>query len=236
MGKRNKPKRPVEGAGLSDVSMRLVEERAKFFPEARAAMIECATAFEQPETVQTFFRAGAAQRAKMWLALRDATRCVGEGRHCDLCDRVATRIRFVLIPPEAAFGVVKGLTAEEAYSIFAVFCDECLKLPQAERDRKLLAETARRQELRGLTGPSRRAAMIGQLVGEGTNLPRRRALETCERCGKSIWFDQDYLDSYGKFSGGVSYLCSKCAEPMFMEGALDVVPRELLGTVFPSSD
>jgi hypothetical protein len=231
--KRNKkrPKRMFSKVRLSDEAVRMIDQATADIPTARPALYESFAAMLQPEAMHAFAHGSPAQRARLLFAMRDACKAVVDGRHCDLCERAASRVRFVLIPRngDAAAGT-RPTEPVETLTMFAIFCDQCAEIPPERRNQMMLAEFNRIAEQRDSAASRRRLAIVGQAVGGGINLPARSALQSCQRCGASIWFDQDDLDRHGESDNGVSFYCDGCAQQLFRTGGLETVPWALVAS------
>jgi len=225
MRKGNKPKRLFKGNRLTSESRRIIDEATEGFPQLGPTLYELFTTPRQPDILQIFALVSPAQRGALALALRDACRNLLERKPCDLCSRVASKVHFVFVPADGDCGPVER-PAGAAFTVFAVLCDRCAEIPVEQRDRKLLEEFARHQQRLGRQSSRRRPAIIGQLVGEGTNLSARSALETCEQCHKSVWYALYELERMGETGGSVSFLCRNCAEQRFRAGKLDILAWE----------
>jgi len=236
MRKRKRPKGLFEGNRLSLEAVRMIDRVTEDLPALRTAMYESFAAMSQPETMETFARASPAQRAELLLALRGACKALLERKACDLCGRIASTVRFVLIGPDADIEPVKRPNGGEALIMFTVLCNQCVQIPPEHRDKKLLAELARLQQQRGTAVPRRRPAIIGKRVGAGATLAARSALQSCERCGESIWFDQDHLDRFTETDGDAVFVCRNCAEQLLGTGALECVPCALVAPARRDSD
>ena len=163
------PKRLFKGNRLTPEAMRIIHEATEGFPELRPVLYELFTSPRQPDILQIFALVSPAQRGALALALRDACRNLLERKPCDLCDGVASKVHFVFVPADGDCEPVQR-PAGAAFSLVAVLCDRCAEIPIEQRDRKLLEEFARHQRRPGGQSPRRRPAIVGQLVGEGTNL------------------------------------------------------------------
>jgi hypothetical protein len=199
-------------------------------PALRPAVDDAVAMLNDPVTKHVLARLSPAERAKLFLTLRDACQSVFERKSCELCDRVATKIRLALGTqnPHGDPGAGIGPAGVDSWCLILILCDQCLALPRVERDRMIREFGARRaQQLAGSRRPTRRV-IVGQRVGEGTNLPARSAIQTCELCGKSVWIDQDDLERYGESFGDPCHLCANCAEPLSASGRLEHVPSTVV--------
>lgn len=210
---------------LSDEAIRLIDQATADIPGARSAVHESFTAMLQPEARHVFAHGSPAQRARLLIAMRDACKAIVDGRHCDLCQQAASRVRFVCVPRDGDSAAARRPTdLVDTLALFAIFCEGCAKIPEERRNQMILAEYRRLQEQRGNTGSRRRLAIVGQAVGEGVQLAVRSALQSCQKCSKPIWFDQDELDRQGETDNGVAFYCEGCAQHLFGTGGLETVP------------
>jgi hypothetical protein len=236
MRKRKKSKKLLDGHRLSLEAIRMIDLFTEDIPAVRPAMYEGMTAFLQRETLEVFARVGPTQRAGMLLAMRRACKALVERKSCDLCESIASKVRFVVVSPDGELGPGKRPTEEEALSVFTILCDRCVEIPPEQRDRKVLSKFARLQQQPGKPLPRRRPAVIGQVVGETTNLAARSALQSCKECGQSIWFDREDLERYGEFGHDAVFVCRNCAPRLFGTGLLESLPSALIGGARRDSD
>ncbi len=222
MGKK-KPKRPLREKRLLAEVMKLVDATTEDAPALRPAMYEGFTAFLQPEVLSEWLRVGPGQQALALLALKDACQGLLEKKTCDFCDGIASRVRSVFIPPDGDFGPVKRPNETCAMTAYLILCDACAGTDPVLQRSQFLEGYARLQQEAGRVSLNQ-CAVIGDSVGATTRLGQRSALESCERCGQTIWFDQDQLDRYGVTALSVAFVCRKCADRLRESGEIEPLP------------
>ena len=223
--RKKKPRRLFRRNMLPSELQTMVDVATQAAPELRPTLYEALTAIAHPEIVRMWADLAPARRGCLVLALPGA--CVGlfEKRSCDFCERTASKVRPVVIPPAADFGPVKRSDDPLLLAAFLILCDNCVELDEKVRQSKYLEKHAVLQQEAGKLRLGRRPGIIGQPVGGATVLGRRSALQSCERCSQSIWFDEEQLEKDGLTPAGVSFICPKCADHLRNRGMLEDVPQ-----------
>ena len=224
-----KPRRLFKENRVSPEVRKMVDAMTDGAPGQRPALYEAASAFDQPEVWEIWRRAGPGQRACLVMALKAACKGLREKKLCDFCDGVASRVRHVVVPPEGDFGPIQRPGAMSAFAAFVILCDECVAIDPELWKRKFMERYAGLQQQTGIVALGPRSAVIGEPVGGTTRLAQRSALQSCERCGQSIWLDQDQLDKDGDNAENSAFICRECADQLRERGMIKNLPMSMLG-------
>jgi hypothetical protein len=192
--------------------------------QLRAAMYEAMGAVDTPDALEALASLPAAQRAMLYLAVKDAALALVARKPCDNCRATAQHIKFVVVWPGEDFRTVRKPRDTNTLTGFVLLCGQCARMSAGALKRHVLDQYAALQTAVGLE-PARREAILGPGVGEVASLPPRCRLEVCADCQRPTWIDPDSI------SGPVDevvYLCLDCAERAAAAGRLESVPVALI--------
>ena len=205
---------------------RLINALTAGRPTLRHAMQEALEALEAPDLQEILATVGETHKAGLILSWRDAAFHIANQKPCDCCDKVSHRIRAVVVNAGDDFRGVVCPDRRHSLTGFMVLCRRCSRtMTPAELKSELLDKYSALQVERGGPLPHRRAAVLGQAVGEVEQLaPGRAALMSCEECGRDIWMQAAELEH----EDGPVGLCPQCTTQAVAAGRLELVPIALL--------